>query len=434
VIALRSASFELDHRDRDVLLDEFRPAHDHKIVGRIYDLGGVLLDRPFKVRRLGHVGLNVGKVADALTFYRDLLGFRVSDPMDFRDVVPPSVLQQLDGLPETTGYFTRYGTDHHALVLFPRGVTDILMPTPPEVTLNQITWQVGSLRELHDGLGFLEAGGVEVTRAGRDMPGSNWHLYFPDPEAHVNELYYGIEQIGWAGRAKPTTLYDRRFDEAPELPQISEHEELRRAAARGDDLFAGHVSEELRPMDFDVDGVLLARPFKIVRLGPIGLFSTEVPDVERFYRGTLGLRLTEAFEVEGARCAYLRANTEHHSLALLPLELRERLGLSSHTTLAWLGLQVATYRQLRQAAEFLRGEGVPFVEVPPGLVPGIDFALWIQDPDGHALMLYFGMEQIGWDGRPRPASERRQPGDPWPETIEGLSDTYAGEPFFGPWG
>jgi len=403
-------------------------------VGRKYDLGGILSDRPFKVRRLGHVGLNVDNVADSVIFYRDLLGFRVSDPMDFRDVLPPRERSKLEGLAETTGYFTRYGTDHHALVLFPKGVTDIVMPTPPGVTVNQMTWQVGSLREVHDAMGFLATEGVEVTRAGRDMPGSNWHLYFPDPEDHINELYYGIEQIGWVGRAKPSTLYDRRFDEAPELPQMSEHEELRRAAARGDDLFAGHVSEEERPMRFDVDGVLLARPFKIVRLGPVGLFCRDVGEAEQFYRGVLGLGLTETISARGDRCAYLRANTEHHSLALMPAALREHLGLSSHTTLAWLGLQLATYRQLRDAASFLRAEGVHFVEVPVGLVPGVDAALWIKDPDGHAVMLYFGMEQVGWDERPRPPGRRRQLAEPWPETIEALSDTYAGEPFLGPWG
>jgi hypothetical protein len=45
------------------------------------------------------------------------------------------------------------------------------------------------------------------------------------------------------------------------------------------------------------------------------------------------------------------------------------------------------------------------------------------------------MEQIGWDGRPRPQSERRkvEPGV-WPKALEAMSDTYQGEPFLGPWG
>ena len=29
------------------------------------------------------------------------------------------------------------------------------------------------------------------------MPGSNWNAYPFDPDGHVNEIFYGIEQIGW---------------------------------------------------------------------------------------------------------------------------------------------------------------------------------------------------------------------------------------------
>jgi hypothetical protein len=45
------------------------------------------------------------------------------------------------------------------------------------------------------------------------------------------------------------------------------------------------------------------------------------------------------------------------------------------------------------------------------------------------------MEQIGWDGRPRPADQRPLiDNDNWPETLEPYSDSFAGEQFMGPWG
>ena len=50
--------------------------------------------------------------------------------------------------------------------------------------------------------------------SGRDMPGSNWHTYLLDPDGHSNELYYGIEQIGWDGYSKPQSMYDRGFNDA----------------------------------------------------------------------------------------------------------------------------------------------------------------------------------------------------------------------------
>jgi catechol 2,3-dioxygenase-like lactoylglutathione lyase family enzyme len=47
--------------------------------GHRYDVGGVLLERPFKIRRLGHFGFNFDKLEEAREFYGDLLGFTVSE-------------------------------------------------------------------------------------------------------------------------------------------------------------------------------------------------------------------------------------------------------------------------------------------------------------------------------------------------------------------
>src|SRR5688572_29408537 len=95
-----------------------------------YDVGGVLLDRPFKLRRLGHFGFNVADPSQSVRFYADLLGFRISD---------------LAGTPEEPrGFFMRYGGDHHAFVLFKRQPAEA-GAAPSPVTINQITWQVGSL-------------------------------------------------------------------------------------------------------------------------------------------------------------------------------------------------------------------------------------------------------------------------------------------------
>lgn len=56
------------------------------------------------------------------------------------------------------------------------------------------------------------------------------------------------------------------------------------------------------------------------------------------------------------------------------------------------------------------------------------------DPDGHLVQLYYYMEQVGWDGRPRPRADRRAVGPEWPETLEPLSDTYVDQTFQGPLG
>jgi catechol 2,3-dioxygenase-like lactoylglutathione lyase family enzyme len=407
-----------------------------------HDVGGVLLDRPFKIRRLGHFGFNVGDASMEACrhFYVDLLGFRISDEAGFARRLPED---QLAGLRHPTGYFTRHNTDHHTFVLFNRDVMERLAQlsgrrVTPGITINQITWQVGSLAEVGNGARWFAEQGVPIARTGRDMPGSNWHTYVSDPDGHTNELYYGIEQVGWEGYSKPRALYHRGFQTAPDLPQMSEFDEVQQAMADGVDLHAGYRHVDSLPATHDVDGILLPRPFKVVRIGPVSLFVADVDVATAFYRDRLGFTVTEAVEWQGARCTFLRANTEHHALALFPAELRAGLGFSAHTTGAAFGLQVATYRQLRAAVRFLTDHGCRLLDtVPPDLHPGIDYAAHVLDPDGHCIQLYYAMEQIGWDGRPRPRDQRRvADADPatWPETVAALPDTFAGEPFLGPWG
>jgi catechol 2,3-dioxygenase-like lactoylglutathione lyase family enzyme len=406
-----------------------------------FNVGGILLKQPFKIRRLGHFGFNVDKMDEGLHFYSDLLGFRVSDEIDFGRFMP-NAAEIFAGLGPTKGYFMRYGGDHHAHVLFPRRVFDKLgslrsgHPARSAITINQITWQVGSLGEVGRAIQWLGEQNVPFHRAGRDMPGSNWHVYPEDPDGHTNELYYGIEQVGWDGYSKPLPMHERGFREPPTLPQISELDEVQQAMAKGVDLQSGYRFVEKLPATYDVDGVLLPRPFKITKIGPVGLFVENVDASEAFYRDLLGFTATEDVVWQGERCVFMRNNTEHHSLALYPLALRERLGLSDHTTSAYFGVQLGSYQQLRDAVGFLREHGVRVVDsIPPDLYPGIDYALHVVDSEGHCVQLYYYMEQIGWDGRPRSKAQRRQvePGV-WPEALEPLSDTYEGEVFLGPLG
>ncbi len=406
-------------------------------IGAKFNVGGVLLDRPFKIRRLGHFGYNTNRMDEALTFYRDLLGFKVTDTLDFAKEIP--VPHLFDGLGTTVGYFMSHGTDHHSHVMFPRKVMDKLNsrhgPPPAEVTTNQITWQVGTLSEVGNGIDWFRSIGLNPGRIGRDVPGSNWHSYPPDPEGHTNEIYYGIEQIGWNRRAKPPGVKKRGFQDKPELPQMSEYQELEMFEREGMDLNAGFRHVEKLPFKYDVGGVMLPRPFKVIKIGPVRLFVQDMEKCLAFYTGIMGLRVTEEVDYEGHRCVFLRCNTEHHSLALYPKALRAKLGLSPHTTCMSFGNQVGDYQQLKNAVDFLKASGATVKHLPPELFPGIDYSAFAVDPDGHTVQLYYYMEQVGWDGKVRPASERRKvAAGPWPETLEAMADTFDGETLLGPLG
>ena len=406
---------------------------DLSSVGEQFDVGGVRLARPFKLLRLGHFGVNAMDPEAARDFYCRLLGFRVSDPIDMNARLPA---EERGKHGAGTGYFTRHGGDHHSFVIFPRRVMTQVNPHYrqfSEATINQMTWQVSSLREVVNGYEWFKRRGNPVLRQGRDLPGSNWHFYPPDPDGHINELYYGIEQIGWDGYSKPKLLHRVRYDKPPALPHRSEYAEIKEALDQGLDVRTGCRAEEVEET-FDVGGILMARPFKVVRIGPIRLFVRDMEVALRFYRDELGFTLTEEVTYQGHRCVFLRVNTEHHSIALYPRALRSALGLNEGTSLMSFGLQVANYRQLRDAVAFLERAGVRVRRLPPELSPGIDYSAIAIDPDGHAMQLYYYMEQIGWDGKPRPASARPKVDHAnWPESVPPASDTYTGEIYLGPW-
>jgi catechol 2,3-dioxygenase-like lactoylglutathione lyase family enzyme len=393
-----------------------------------FDVGGYRLARPFRVRRLGHVGLNCTLIEESVHCYRDLLGLRISDRIDFAQRIDPQILPSIG---DPGGYFMRHGTEHHSFVLFNRRAVEAvnLAPGVPEqVTVNQISWQVGSLREVVEGEGWLRDSENPIRRSGRDMPGSNWHTYFSDPDGHTNELFYGMEQVGWSGISKPLHFYKYLSRQTAALPQISETEEVSAAVADGFGLSDGNRDVPDAPGCFDVGGVLLSRPFKIVGLGPLRLFVADVGAACGFYRDVLGLRVTEEIEFEGLRCVFLRAGTEHHSVGVYPVALRERLELSPHSTTFSVGMRVGGYRQLRDARMYLLGRGMSEVRLPRELFPGVPRAFRVRDPDGHLVEFYDAMSQVAV-GSPPPAGVF---GDDWPETIEDDGAAFLGEPYLGP--
>ena len=407
-------------------------------------VGGVLMDRPFKIRRLGHFGWNALDMEAIVPHYRDTLGFRVSDVRDpYANKERPPELRDIG---DTGGYYMRYGSDHHSFVIYNHRLRELGpvhpslrdKPRPPfnrEDTINQITWQLGSLQEVHDADHWFQDQGVKTLRRGRDMPGSNWHTYMNDPDGFRNEIYYGIEQIGWDGHSKPKDLYYRAFHEEPPLPQISEAQELKEFAEMGGEITSGHHYLESLPATYNVQGVLLPRPFKITKIGPVCLFVSDIDASLAYYTKYLGFVPTSEVTHEGYRSAYLRVNTEHHALVLHEKPLREVLGLSSHTSSGPLGMQVANYQQLRDALGFMREKGVKVTSLPAELTPGIDYSFLAHDKDGHAVLFYYYMEQIGWDGKTRDVSETSAGDlDNWPEAVAQKPDTYLGEQFLGPWG
>jgi len=401
----------------------------------LYNVEGINFPRPFRIRRLGHFGFNLKSIDDGIDFFGRLLGFDMTDMLELKKLAPPEV---------DTGFivddrvpFLTNSTDHHAMIIAHPSVSPIIgdPEAGPEITMSHFTWQVGSLEEVSEAQKYLADKKVKLFRTGRDMPGSNWHCYFHTPEGQTCELYYGMEQIGINGRSKPMPYYDRRFDGEFPLPQISDFDERESKKADGVSMEDGFERKEFGDeRRYDVAGSLLRRPFKVTSIGPVGIFVDSMEKSVAFYSDILGFKVTETVNYKGHDFVFMRYGNEHHSLKLYPIEARSMLGLSEHTRTVSMAMRVGSYKQLKDAVEWLKSEGVSFIEQPPELNPGMDYTAYALDTEGHCIQLHYYMETLNWDGTRRPPEMRRIVKSPWPETLNALDDTYADQTFMGPLG
>jgi catechol 2,3-dioxygenase len=134
-----------------------------------------------------------------------------------------------------------------------------------------------------------------------------------------------------------------------------------------------------------------------VRVGHVHL---KVADLERsigFYHGVLGFEVTQRF---GQQAAFLSAGGYHHHLGLNTWESAGGRPPAPGTTgLYHVAFLYPTRRELSDAlARLLRAK----VELEGAADHGVSEALYLRDPDGNGVELY-------WD-RPR---------DSWPRTAQG---------------
>jgi catechol 2,3-dioxygenase len=136
-----------------------------------------------------------------------------------------------------------------------------------------------------------------------------------------------------------------------------------------------------------------------VRMGHVHL---KVADLERalgFYRDVLGFELTQRF---GSSAAFLSAGGYHHHIGLNTWESEGGRPPAEGTTgLYHLAILYPTRAELGDALRRLHKAGVPLEGASDH---GVSEALYLRDPDGNGVELY-------WD---RPKEE-------WPRTSDGLA-------------
>lgn len=140
---------------------------------------------PVRIRKLGHIVLQVADVERSIKFYTEVLNFRVSDRQ------------------ETGGAFLTGIGDHHTIGLFPSAGANAEKPAEDAVRLNHFALQVGSIEELFDIRAYLQERGVPINFQGRRRLGGHTSVEFLDPDGFHVELFCDMDQLGPEQRSRP---------------------------------------------------------------------------------------------------------------------------------------------------------------------------------------------------------------------------------------
>ena len=126
----------------------------------------------------------------------------------------------------------------------------------------------------------------------------------------------------------------------------------------------------------------------------IGHVHLKVSDLERaveFYRDVLGFSISQRM---GTRAAFLSAGGYHHHIGLNTWESRGGPPPASHTTgLYHFAIRYPGRAQLADAFRRLQEAGVDLLGAADH---GVSEALYLQDPDGNGVELYWDHPQDAW--------------------------------------
>ena len=157
---------------------------------------------PFRMTKLGHVVLKVQDLERSVEFYTQILGFQVSDVYP-ETMVPGRMV------------FLRCNPDHHCLALVggAKGPNSF-------AELHHLAFEVGSLDELYRARKHLRDHGVTISFDGRRRAGCQVAVEFRDPDNHLLELYWDLEQVGTNGEVRPPEDWRETFslEEATDNP------------------------------------------------------------------------------------------------------------------------------------------------------------------------------------------------------------------------
>jgi catechol 2,3-dioxygenase len=165
---------------------------------------------------------------------------------------------------------------------------------------------------------------------------------------------------------------------------------------------------------FHPDTYVGTSPIKVNKLGH---FVYEVSDIERtvkFWKEVMGAIETDRND---RGMVFFRFGADHHGIGLKPMKPGKKPTRDMISTLQMehLAFEVDDIEVLKRAKAYFKQNNIPVVfEGRKGA--GCNISINFLDPDGYEFEIYCEMDQVGPDGRLRPASQFR-PKNPLEEAI-----------------
>ena len=166
------------------------------------------------------------------------------------------------------------------------------------------------------------------------------------------------------------------------------------------DALASDEAKEIRAKA--PDGPL---PFDIRKIGHVVLFVTNFDRSIDFYTKVLGFRVSDYYPdtMMDGRMVFMRCNADHHGVALVGAGNAPATRAGMHH----LAFEVESIDEVLRARDHLEAHDVP-IDFVGRRRAGAQVAVEFRDPDGHCLEIYWGLDQVGGDGKVRPPEDWRE--------------------------
>jgi len=145
-------------------------------------------------------------------------------------------------------------------------------------------------------------------------------------------------------------------------------------------------------------------PINVKKLGHVVYSVSNLERSMKFWTEVMGFKFSDKNE---GGMVFFRNSTDHHTIALMEAKEKNELPQKGQLGFDHMAFEVGSVSELFKIREFLKAKGVTiFYEGRrgPGGNPGLEF----YDPDGYKIEIYSAMDQVGTDGKSRPANEWRR--------------------------